>query len=116
MKIYRYRQTQDITGESYLESTFMDVIRMYNLPYPRREYPVGRYSLDFAYPIIKLGIELDGNQHYTKIGQLHDQQKDAFLKSCGWKVLRADRAVFHTPAFVKLIKQTINQRLEEFSK
>ena len=113
-KIHLYRFTQDITGESYLESIFMDVIRMYHLPFPRREYPVGRYSIDFAYPIVKLGIELDGNQHFTKKGQLHDKQKDEFLGSHGWKILRADRNTFHTPAFVRLIRKTINQRLRRF--
>lgn len=54
-----------------------------------REYPFGRYSLDFAWESKKKCIEIDGEQHqrfedYKK----RDERKDKFLKENGWEVLR----------------------------
>ena len=46
--------------ESELEDDFLElVIRKYNLPVPVRQHPVGRRSLDFAYPELIFGIEID---------------------------------------------------------
>ena len=46
--------------ESELEDDFLElVIRKYNLPMPVRQHPVGRRSIDFAYPELIFGIEID---------------------------------------------------------
>ena len=46
--------------ESELEDDFLDlVIRRFNLPMPIRQHPVGRRSIDFAYPELIFGIEID---------------------------------------------------------
>ena len=46
--------------ESELEDDFLNlVIRRYNLPMPVRQHPVGRRSIDFAYPELIFGIEID---------------------------------------------------------
>jgi very-short-patch-repair endonuclease len=46
--------------ESELEDDFLDlVIRRYNLPLPVRQHPVGRRRIDFAYPELVLGIEME---------------------------------------------------------
>ena len=34
----------------------------------RRQYGIGRYIVDFYCPKLRLVIELDGDQHYTKEG------------------------------------------------
>ncbi|HKY76270.1 MAG TPA: hypothetical protein VJS45_09030, partial [Acidimicrobiia bacterium] len=45
---------------SELEDDFLDlVVRRYNLPVPVRQHPVGRRSIDFAYPELIFGIEID---------------------------------------------------------
>jgi very-short-patch-repair endonuclease len=49
----------------------------------RRQYPVGPYVLDFYCYERKLGVELDGGQHYTSVGIQHDEQRQAFLISHG---------------------------------
>ncbi len=38
----------------------------------RRQFSVGEYILDFYCPELKLGIELDGQGHYTIEGSLRD--------------------------------------------
>jgi hypothetical protein len=45
---------------SELEDDFLNlVIRKYGLPTPVRQHPVGRRSIDFAYPELIFGIEID---------------------------------------------------------
>lgn len=51
-----------------------------------RQFSVGNYILDFACRKLKLAIEIDGYSHnftYEK-----DIEKDEYLKSIGYKVLR----------------------------
>lgn len=46
--------------ESELEDDFLEfVIRKHDLPVPVRQHPVGRRSIDFAYPDLVFGIEID---------------------------------------------------------
>ena len=52
----------------------------------RRQYPAGRYILDFYCDEKKLAIELDGSQHADQ-GE-YDQQRDAYLHTLGIRVLR----------------------------
>lgn len=112
MKRTRLPPTQVETGESYLERCFQKVVITYRIPSPRREYPFGAYSLDFAWPKAKVCVELDGNQHKTPKAKLHDQQKDALLKSEGWEVLRADRTNFFTPVFARKIVKALRRGIQ----
>ena len=50
----------------------------------RRQHPVGAYYFDYACVPLKLAIEIDGPWH----DQAHDSQRDAYLKSIGYDVLR----------------------------
>lgn len=57
--------------------------RFYGIKF-KRQVPIGQYIVDFCADSHKLIIELDGGQH----NQLDfDKQKDAYLKSQGYKVL-----------------------------
>jgi len=47
------------------------------------------YSIDFAMPDIKLGIEVDGALFHSTEEQIHsDQQRDEKLAQLGWTILR----------------------------
>ena len=48
------------------------------------------YAIDIAFPIDKIGIEVNGNQHYKKDGSLTEYYKNRedYLKSQGWKILQ----------------------------
>ncbi len=52
----------------------------------KRQKPIGRYVVDFVCLEEKLVIELDGGQHADHVE--YDQERDAWLKSEGYKVLR----------------------------
>ena len=46
-----------------------------------RQKIIGPYILDFYIGEVKLGIELDGSQHYEEKGQNADRLRDESLKS-----------------------------------
>ena len=52
----------------------------------RRQYPVGRYVVDFVCLSHKLIIELDGGQHGEQIA--YDEKRTEYLQHFGFKVLR----------------------------
>jgi very-short-patch-repair endonuclease len=69
--------------ESELEDDFLErVIRRYGLPMPVRQHPVGRRRIDFAYPELVLGVEMesvrahaardDVNRNASKANELLD--------------------------------------------
>lgn len=53
-----------------------------------QEYQNGIYSYDFAFPELKLDIEIDGETHLQEKIILIDKRRDEWSKSKGWKVLR----------------------------
>ncbi|WP_220814595.1 endonuclease domain-containing protein [Pseudomonas paralcaligenes] len=54
----------------------------------RRQHPIEPYVLDFYCEALKLGIELDGSQHYHDAGQAHDRQRAQHLIGKGVRLLR----------------------------
>ena len=50
----------------------------------RRQHPIGRYIVDFACVERRLIVEADGSQHRGR----RDQERDEFLRSVGFLVLR----------------------------
>ena len=75
---------------SYPEKFFAEVIENeFDDKNFKREFPVGRYSIDFAWPHLKKAIEIDGDQHERFEKQREsDARKDKALEDAGWKVLR----------------------------
>jgi len=54
----------------------------------RKQAPIGRYIVDFASFGSRVVIEVDGGQHSLKEGAELDRQRDTFLRSEGFRVLR----------------------------
>lgn len=73
-------------------------IRALGLPlYP--QVPVGRYFLDFADPVLKIGVELDGRAFHS-VEQ--DEPRDIALWEKGWRIFRIpgrDSFASKMPAF-----------------
>ena len=51
----------------------------------RRQFPIGRYIVDFVCLDARVIVELDGGQHADSI---KDAARDGWLRSQGFKVLR----------------------------
>jgi very-short-patch-repair endonuclease len=54
----------------------------------RRQYGVGPYVLDFYTTEVKLGVELDGESHFTAGASAYDKERQEYIESFGIKVLR----------------------------
>jgi very-short-patch-repair endonuclease len=80
----------------------------------RRQYSIGNYIVDFCCPAEKLVIELDGDSHgdYLKIHE--DENRDKFLESFGFTVLRFEnRFVFQDPEYlIGKISKVLNKSME----
>ena len=53
-----------------------------------RQKVIGDYIVDFYIADAKIGIELDGSQHYEESGMQKDVIRDVYLASKGLQVLR----------------------------
>ena len=70
--------------EIYFTEIFVD-----KYPNISIEHKVGTYSLDFAFPEFKIGIEIDGEQHYLdKKVVASDIRRKEYLDKYGWEILR----------------------------
>src|SRR6056297_3423996 len=54
----------------------------------RREYPEPPYTLDFVCLLLRLNIEVDGEDHFSPEGRKKDIERDRGMAQCGYKVLR----------------------------
>ncbi|WP_128970981.1 endonuclease domain-containing protein [Bradyrhizobium tropiciagri] len=54
----------------------------------RRQAPIGNFIADFVAHACKLVVEVDGESHDFEERIRHDERRDAWLKSRGYRVLR----------------------------
>ncbi len=52
----------------------------------RRQFPIGRYIVDFYNHLNKLVIEIDGKIHEQR--KEYDKNRENYLKACGYKIIR----------------------------
>jgi len=75
-------------GPSYPEIYWKTCLENAGLVF-EEQFPLGTYRLDFAFPDVRVDLEIDGEQHYLDprlVG--HDQRRTEKLKACGWRVVR----------------------------
>ena len=66
-----------------------------------RQAPIGRYVADFVHHGAKLVIEVDSGWHDHPEAQLRDAERDAWLVSQGYRVMRVrDGEAFGNPYLV----------------
>ena len=83
-----------------------------------RQKPLGSYIVDFYGPKVKLGIELDGGQHFEESHRIRDTARDEWLKQRGLKVIRFDnlQMLRETEAVLEEIWRVVGERLGGLSK
>ena len=74
--------------ESYPEKLFREMLEKENILGWTQEYPILRYSLDFAFVDLKLDIEIDGGTHNSESVIKKDFERDRRLRELGWTILR----------------------------
>jgi very-short-patch-repair endonuclease len=72
------------------EKRLWAALRVLDLPpgHFRRQAPIGRYIADFVHYGSRLVVELDGDQHGQPAELQRDAERDEYLTSIGFRVLR----------------------------
>jgi very-short-patch-repair endonuclease len=90
-------------SESPLEVKAARLLRRSLLPRPVQQHEVGRYRLDFAWPVQLVALECDGRQRPSEDTDFqHDRTKLTDLAADGWRVLVATRADVNDALLEKL--------------
>ncbi len=108
---------------SHLERAFEQAIRFNLLPEPTREYHFHSWRFDFAWPSVKVAVEIDGGTflpakdqykesgHSRGKGYQRDCKKNNQAQLEGWCVIRADSHMVKQDAFGVFVKLIINTRI-----
>lgn len=105
---------------SYLEERFEKVIQLHTLPEPVREFVFHGWRFDFAWPLLKVVVEVDGGTyiggaHVKGKGYERDCKKNNKAQLEGWVVLRADRNMVATYEFATTVKRMLNRRISQLN-
>lgn len=73
---------------SYPEKIFKNALENENISGWIYNYQNGIYSYDFAFPDLKIDVEIDGNTHLQENVIKIDERRDKFSKENGWIVIR----------------------------
>jgi very-short-patch-repair endonuclease len=73
---------------SYPEKYFISLFEKDNIEGWERDKRVGRWFIDFAFDEKMIALEIDGKQHQDR--REKDREKDEYLRSQGWNVVRID--------------------------
>lgn len=90
--------------ESFPEKIFRENLIKNNVEGWIQEYNFGIYRFDFAFPEIKLDVEIDGGTHNLENVKKIDKERDEKSKLLGWKVLR-----FNAKDVTNNIDECLNQ-------
>lgn len=101
---------------SYLEALFEAQIQHHGMPEPVREFGFRGWRFDFAWPSLKIAVEIDGGTyiggaHVRGKGYERDCKKNNAAQLNGWVVLRADRNMVGTYEFAVTVKKMIIRRI-----
>jgi very-short-patch-repair endonuclease len=73
---------------SYPEKIFKNALESMNITGWTYNYQNSIYSYDFAFPNLKIDVEIDGNTHTLEKVKKIDERRDLFSKENGWTVIR----------------------------
>jgi very-short-patch-repair endonuclease len=85
------RRARENRGEqSACEEKLWNLLRGRRFHYRkfRREHTIGKYSVDFACPAVKLVIEIDGPSHNDPEQKRFDDARTEYLQQSGWRMIR----------------------------
>jgi hypothetical protein len=71
------------------------------------------YSIDIAFPNKKIGIEINGNQHYERDGSLKNYyiKRNEFLNNIGWKIYD----IHYSIVYNELLLESLINSIRDFS-
>ena len=95
MKVFNWKETKEMRqelrkGQTDAERRLWNQLRNKQRRGYKffRQYGIGLYVADFYCPLLKLVIEVDGGQHYSEDGKIHDERRAEFLEGLGIRTIR----------------------------
>jgi len=83
-----YKLNHYSKGRSYAEEYWKVILDTNNLSY-KEQYQIGPYQLDFAFPNLKIDLEIDGDQHHLDKRVVEsDKRRNLYLEDLGWTIIR----------------------------
>lgn len=79
--------------DSPIEDYLWDALEREELSFmARRQFEIGHYKIDIAFPNAKLAIECDGAEYHrgNELQLERDQKRDKYLARKGWRTLRIE--------------------------
>jgi very-short-patch-repair endonuclease len=71
-----------------LEVKMARLLRASKLPRPTRQFPLGRFRIDFALVPMRVGIECEGFEyHGNRLTWKRDKRRTAWIEAQGWRLL-----------------------------
>jgi hypothetical protein len=98
---------------SLIEERFAQQIEAAGLPAPKREYfhiPGRDFRLDFAWPALRIGVEVQGGAHRVKARAAADIEKRALGLLAGWRILEVNGAAVRDERGIGWLKQLVEQQ------
>jgi very-short-patch-repair endonuclease len=87
-KLLAHQRPTERAVQYRLEVKMARLFRASALPRPERQFPVGRYHIDFAYPPILVGVECEGYEfHGGRLAWKRDKARTAWLEAQGWRLV-----------------------------
>lgn len=93
--------------KSYPEELFENELKKREIKGWIYNYQNGIYAYDFAWPELKIDVEIDGGTHEQEKVKKIDKRRDNFSKEQGWKIIRFK---------AKDVKQNINNCIKIINK
>lgn len=100
-------------AESKLERRMAQALAVEGMPPYQRNYfflPDRDLELDFAWPAVKVAIEVQGMAHRVKAMFKRDIQKRALALLAGWTVLEVDREAIGSGQAVEWLLELLKRR------
>jgi very-short-patch-repair endonuclease len=117
VRLAKVKSKQVMHGYTNLEKKLYKIVMSLNAPLAFfAQYEAGpskNYTLDGAFPHIKLGVEADGEIWHNNPNKIEqDKQRDVNLARQGWTILRfTDKEVEKQPRDVAMVIQQAVQKL-----
>ena len=110
-----YKLNHYSKGRSYAEEYWKVVLDSNDVIY-EEQYQIGPYQLDFAFPELKIDLEIDGDQHHLDKRIIEsDKRRNQYLEELGWKIIRVKWSEFKKLTdkkdYVSMIINQIKDRL-----
>ena len=100
---------------SVIEETLALQIRVMKLARPVRQFKPfeeRKFACDFAWPELKLVVEVDGEVHRIKSRFHADIEKHALLVLAGWTVLRVGGREVRSGVGIEWVREAIAQAVQ----